>query len=525
MRKFNVLLAVLTLVLLVACGNQTSEVADTSNRLVIAIDNEPDEGFDPCVGWGRYSAPLFQSTLITFDKDMNITYDLATGYTVSDDGLVWTFDLRDDVLFSNDKPLTASDVVFTFETTATSGSVVDLTAMEQVVANGDYQVTFHLKQPQSTFLYTVAATGIVSMEDYDENYYANPVGSGPFRMLQWDKGQQVIIEPNPNYYGIQSPFEQISILFMSEETAFVAAEKGEVDVAITNFNYAENQVEGMELIAFPTIDNRGITLPMTPNTGELTATGYPIGNDVTSDLAIRQALNLGIDRDALVSDCLDGYAVPAFSECDGMPWGNDALEVEYDLELALKTLEDRGWILNETTGIREKDGVIASFTILYSAGSLERQSLSFAASNQAKLLGIEILVEGVSWDEIDTRMYSNAVLMGWGSQNPMEGYYLYHSINKGKDYYNPENYDNPQVDAYLELALTDHENAMEWFQKSKWDGESGVAADLPWVWLVNLDHLYFVNENLDTGEQKIHPHGQEWPVLENLNEWKWKDEA
>lgn len=524
-KKRIIALFLASLALISGCSQNANDTQEDKSKLVVALTSEPEEGFDPCVGWGRYGSPLIQSTLVTLDNDLQVQNDLATDYFISEDGLVWTFNIRDDVKFSNGQDLTANDVVFTYETAKNSGSVVDLSVVDEIYAVNDTQIEFVLKNPQITFIYTVAQTGIVCAESYDENYYKEPIGSGPFTLLQWDQGQQAILGVNEYYYGEMPNFEQVTILFMNEETAYISATKGLVDVAITNSNYAINQIDGMTLQNFDSVDNRGMTLPVLADTGETTAEGYKIGNDVTSDVAIRQALSYGINREQLIIDCLNGFGTPAYSECDGMPWGSEMAYVDFDVNLAIEILENAGWELNESTGIRQKDGLNASFTLLYSADDLDRQALALASSSQAKALGIEIIVEGTSWDDIDKRMFSNAVLMGWGAQNPLETYYLYHSSNMGKDYYNPENFSSETVDNYIELAMnsTDYEQSLEYFKMVQWDGQTGVSTlgESPWVWLVNTDHLYFVSDGLSLGEQKIHPHGHAWPIVSNLAEWEW----
>ncbi|WP_409969486.1 ABC transporter substrate-binding protein [Bengtsoniella intestinalis] len=513
--------------LLTACSSASSTTTTDRDpsQLVIALTSEPEVGFDPCVGWGRYGSPLIQSTLVTLDANMDVVYDLATDYAISDDGLTWTFTIRDDALLSTGEPLTAQDVAFTYETAKTSGSVVDLTVLEQVNVLSDTQLEFILSTPQITFIYTVAQTGIVPEAYYDDDYYKNPIGSGAFTLLQWDQGQQAILGVNPYYYGDTPNFEQVTILFMTEETAFLAAQKGLVDVAITNANYADQTIDGMSLLSLDSIDNRGLTLPVLPDEGTTTPEGYPIGNNVTSDVAIRQALSYGIDREQLIVDCLNGYGAPAYSECDGMPWGNDMAVVDYDFDYACQLLDDAGWVTNPTTGLREKDGTVAEFTLLYTLDDAVRQALCYAVSLEAEKLGIAITVEGTSWDDIDTRMFSCAVLMGWGAQNPLETYYLYHSDNMGVDYYNPENYSSATTDAHLTAAMsaTDYESSMDAFQAVQWDGTTGVSTlgETPWVWLVNVDHLFFVRDGLSLGNQKIHPHGHAWPVVGNLADWEW----
>jgi len=118
--------------------------------------------------------------------------------------------------------------------------------------------------------------------------------------------------------------------------------------------------------------------------------------------------------------------------------------------------------------------------------------------------------------------------MGWGAQSPIETYLLYHSDNMGKDYYNPEYFSNNVVDSYIDKAMStsDVNESMEYWKKAQWDGETGLSTEgeCPWIWLVNVDHLYYIREGLDIGTQKIHPHGHAWPLVSNLRDWKWNNE-
>lgn len=503
--------------------NRTTDAKDT---LTMAIGSEPDGGFDPILGWGRYGSPLIQSTLVKTNADMEIVGDLAEEYTISDDGLTLTFYLRKDAYFTDGEQVTADDVVFTFNKAKESASIVDFTVLDSITAVDSHTVEIKLKEPQSTIIYSIAKTGIVPEHAYSESYGDHPIGSGPFKFVQWDKGQQLILEANEDYYGTVPEIKRVVILFMSEDAALLAAKAGQLDVAMTVPSLATDEIEGMVLYRAQTIDNRGITLPVVPDEGKTTEEGYPIGNNVTSDIAIRKALSYGINRERLVDEVLNGYGRPAYTEADGMPWFNEKSVVEYDIEKAKQILEEAGWLLSNEDGIRRKGDLKAEFNLIYPAGDSVRQGLALAVSEQAKNLGISISVEGLSWDEIDKRMFRDAVLMGWGDQNPMETYLLYHSSNKGKsNYYNPQNYENPIVDRYLEEALRmpDLDRANEIWKKVQWDGTTGTSTlgDAPWVWLVNIDHLYYIREGLNIGEQKIHPHGHAWPLLSNLEEWKW----
>ncbi len=530
--RFGFYLSAIFLIgLLAACGHapastEAPPASPARTELTLAIGGEREDGYDPTTGWGRYGSPLFQSTLLSRDNDLNIVNDLAESYQVSEDGLVWTVKIRRDVRFSDGQPLTAEDVAYTFNTAASSGSVVDLTQLEIATAVDDYTVEFRLKQPQSTFVHRLITMGIVPRHAHGEGYARNPIGSGPYKFVQWDEGQQLIVEANPYYYGPKPYFQRLVFLFLDEDAAFAAARAGQVQVVSVPPALGKQTVAGMRVLPVDSVDNRGIMFPMVPNTGQKTADGYPIGNDVTADRAIRQAINYAIDRQTLVDGALEGFGAPAYGPVDGLPWWEPATAFQdADIAKAKQILADGGWADLDGDGVLDKNGLRAEFSLVYPASDSTRQALALAVADMVKPLGISIQVEGRSWDEIQTLMHSNAVLFGWGNHDQTEMYNLYHSKMAGQGWYNTGFYSNPTVDTYLDRAmsaLTEAE-AIPYWKKAQWDGTTGFAAqgDAAWAWLVNLDHVYFVSECLDVGKQRVQPHGHGWPITANIVEWKW----
>lgn len=524
----------LFLVLATFCGCQGGQEPGTpsggqaaKDSVVIALDtnSEPEAGFDPAYGWGageHVHEPLIQSTLTVTDADLNIGYDLATGYSVSEDGLTWTVTIRDDVSFTDGEPLTAEDVAFTYNTVKEASSVNDFTMLDYAEAVDDTTVRFHMAKPFSIWPYTMAIVGIVPEHAYDSAAYgANPIGSGRYLLKQWDRGQQVILEANPDYYGEAPQMKRVTILFMEEDAAFLAAQAGQVDVAYTSATYSDQAVNGYTLASYHTVDNRGFNLPAVPAGTD--ANGRAVGNDFTADVRVRRAINIGIDRQEMIDNVLNGYGTPAYSICDQLPWYNPASEVAYDPEGAAALLDEAGWRMG-ADGVREKDGVQAELTLLYSSDDSVRQALAADFANQLGELGISASIEGVGWDTAYDRALSDPLIWGWGAHTPMELYNLYHTIgDTGSAQYSP--YSNPAVDAYMDQALqsTDLEASYALWQKAQWDGTTGVTqeGDVPWVWLVNVDHLYWVRDGLQVAEQKIHPHGHGWSIVNNVDQWSW----
>ena len=514
--------------LLVSCVGKNKRDGDReqNERLILAIGGEPDNGFDPTTGWGQYASPLFQSTLLKYDKDFNIINDAATDYNINDNGLKWTVSLRDGIKFSDGKPLTANDVVFTFETAKNSASVVDLTNLKEVKSLDKLTVQFTLHKRNSTFIHYLTTLGIVPQHAYNASYNENPLGSGPYQMVQWDKGQQLILAANPHYYGEQPYFKELVFLFLSQDAAFAAAKAGQVDIASVTPTLANEAVKGMKLVALKSVDNRGVALPFMPEEGK-SIDGRSIGNNVTSDIAIRKAMNIGVDRQALVDGVLKGYGTPAYSIADQLPWWNAETEIENDgdIETAKKILENSGW--KETKdGIREKNGVKAQFTLHYPSNDNIRQSLSIAFADMMKPMGIKIEVKGKNWNGIEKELHSSATLFGLGSHDPLELYNAFSGNVRGVGLNNPTYYANEVVDNYFEEALssTSPKEANEYWKKAQWDGETGFSnkGDAAWVWLVNIDHLFLMRENLIIGEQKVQPHEHSWPITDFIENWYWE---
>lgn len=511
--------AALAIAACMLCG---SAQAAPKTSLVLAIGGEPEGGYDPLLGWGRYGHPLFQSTLLSRDAALATQPDLATAWTLSDDRLTWTITLRSDARFSDGTPVTAEDVAFTFTEGAKAGGALDLTVLDSATAIDDATVSIRLKQPWITFTENFYALGIVPAARYGEGYARDPIGSGPYRLVSWTEGEQLIVEANPNYYGPAPLFSRLTFLFTDEDTSLAAAQAGQVDMVAVPAALADMAPSGFRQVVVDSVDNRGITFPIaSPGTN---AQGEAIGNAVTSDLAIRQAINLGVDRAALVDVALLGHGTPAYGPADGLPWSNSDAAVVYDLPAAQALLDAAGWAVGPD-GVREKDGVSAAFAINYPASDSTRQMLATTLAELLKPLGIAATATGASWDHIDRIMHAEPVMFGWGSHTPLEVYSLYESGYGGVEYYNVGYFANATVDAHFaraQSAPTLEASYADW-QRAEWDGTTGFGpkGEAGWAWLVNLDHIYYVNECLDIGATQTEPHGHGWPITALIQNWTW----
>ena len=134
---------------------------------------------------------------------------------------------------------------------------------------------------------------------------------------------------------------------------------------------------------------------------------------------------------------------------------------------------------------------------------------------------MKVTANGAGWDELYPHEYSDPIVWGFGSNAPFEIYSLYASDGS----FNVASYESEAVDEYLNEALAQPtvEDSFAYWKMAQWDGTTGIApkGDAPWVWIANIDHLFFQRDGLNVAAQKPHPHGHGWSVLNNVDEWSW----
>ena len=500
-----------------AMGSGSSERAPDEIVMAASVHGgEPEAGFDPLAEWAIGTEPLIQSTIFKKDANGTIVNDLATDYKVSGDLKEYEITLRDDVKFTDDTKLTSKDVAFTYNKAKEKG-IINLDNLNEISTPDDTHVTFVLNETDSTFINKLTQVGIVPADSYNnETYGENPVGSGPYKLSQWDKGQQAIFEINEDYYGKKPYYKKITNLFLEPDAAFAAAQNGEVDVVEVPLSYSNESIEGMHQVIYPSLDVRYIGLPV--NTESPNDEGVIVGNNVTADPAIREAISVGINRQGMVEGAFNGLGNVSYTGISKqLPFASDATIDDGKVDEAKQILETAGWVDSDGDGIREKDGVKASFEIDYASSDSTRQAVALQFSEQVKELGIEATPEGKTWDEMDSTKFNQPIVWGGGSSDPYQLHQFYDSEVAATGYSNPAAYNNSQVDALIDSAMQD---ANTQSANTKWSQvQSTAIKDNPYIWVGTLDYLFFVNDNVDMSDatHTLYPHGGD--VWGNIYDW------
>lgn len=533
MKRKRLLLLCWLVLLLAGCGGEQKpeekgNTAGDENAIVCYVGHGFWDGsLDPVKGGFAYGYDFINNGLVRVNADSEYEGDLAESWEISEDSLVYTYRLKEGIRFQDGTDFTAEDVVFTYETVMANqgqNEKVDLSRLKEVKALDDTTVQFTLKEPFSPFLDTTAQLGIVPSDGYDsETYDRMPVGTGPWKVIQYDTEQQLIVEANESYFEGAPEIGRVTFVDMDNEAAFSNARSGQLDVVMVQPAWAGETLEGMHVEKLETMDVRNISLPCREPDVITTADGKQeeVGNKVTSDLAVRKALSIGINRQEVIDHAFNGIGKPAQGWTDNLVWGNTKMYEDSQVEEARKLLEEAGWRDQDGDGIREKDGVPCQFEVYTPSDEQDRYMLATAVAENVKQLGISIEVKQTTWDEITKKAYSQGVVWGYGQYSPMVIDSLFRSEHfTTQAYSNTNGYRNEEVDRLMTEAVSagSQEEAVSLWKEA----QAAYAKDYPWLFLVNIEHCYFVSDRLDISKdtQIPHPHGHGIPIICNMKDWK-----
>lgn len=289
-------------------------------------------------------------------------------------------------------------------------------------------------------------------------------------------------------------------------------------MVLVDSEFAKTKVEGMNLFEMKAIDAFVINLPTITEKEE---EGKIVGNNVTSDLAIRKALEIGIDRQQIISHALSGMGDVAFGASKALPWSNGVVFTDNRVDEAKKILEEAGWIDTDGDGIREKNGVKAEFIVTGRSNDQARYNTVVALAEDAKKLGIYIIPKSAPWSECRLARGTPTCWV-FGQPNPIEFYRYYDSSQIGKGVIgNSASYQNSLVDENIEKALRaiSQEEANRYWQ----EGQKIDQEDVPYLWITHPYVAYFVRDGLIIPPlNKVPTRGQGISIVENMNEWSWK---
>lgn len=439
---------------------------------------------------------LVHDGLVRVNNKTEIVPHMAEKWEVTNEGKTWTFTLRKNLKWQDGKPVTANDVAFTFESIMhplyagtrqsqydklvgykeakakydqikkdQKDKKIDDKAAEEALekafqefkaAGGikvlnDSTVQFNIVEPFAPFLANLGM-GIIpkhllegvrpdKMKEHETN--RKPVGSGRYKFVEWKKGDQIVLEANPDWYGGRPNIDRIIYKVIPDQNAIaVALETGEVDIGgITPelFDRFKGK-QGLKIYEYPTFS--------------YTYMGYNLRNPLFQDVKVRQAITHAIDRKALVDAILLGHGTVADSHGSNVRWdfNPNVPKFEYNKDKAKALLGEAGWKPGPD-GILQKDGKQLKFTLMTNQNKV-REQVATIIQQQLKEVGIAVEPKIVEWSSFVSKNLLGqdfeVVIVGWALGVDPDAFTIWHSSQTEKGKFNFVGYTNKRVDELLE---------------------------------------------------------------------------
>jgi peptide/nickel transport system substrate-binding protein len=523
MRK-RALMVVLATVLVAGCG-ESDEATRATERgtLVIALPSQP-ENLNPIASDNVYEGnqKLFNG-LLRYAQDLSPQPDLAAALPKrSSDGLFVTVKLRTDVRFHDGRPLTARDVAFTYDAVLDKESASPLAtlldSLESVRALDAATVQFTLNRPDPAFedklqIGIVPAHLLEGQDIKTAAFNRRPVGTGPYVLKEFQPGGRIVLEANPTYFRGAPKIRRVVLTAVPDENARVALlESGTVDAAGIVPKLAER------------VRRNGRYNVLEVRTADARVAALPTRDPVLRDPAVRRALSFAINREQIVQGALAGAGEPAYGPIMKGHWAySPVAERPYDPAEAERRLEAAGW-KRTGDGPRMKGAQELRFTLMYPAADSVRKDVALAFASDMAKVGVQVDLEGLTFDVIEKRQDEGATEFGYGTpyDPDLELYSLFHSKFATADDDAFTNYPrtrNAEIDAALdaERATLDRAARKREFERL----QRAHADDASWLWLVRLRHVVVISKRVSGVDPQVEPHahgfsrGTSW----NLEDW------
>ena len=380
----------------------------------------------------------------------DIEGDLAESWDVSDDGSVYTFHLRPDAKFSDGSPVTADDVVFSVNRAAAEDSLVFWTfeAMKDIEAVDPQTVKITLNGPAAPFANDIALWGAsIVKKDSAEAGTADGglslIGSGPFILDSWQKGEQIVLKKNPYYWekdsaGNQLPYlDQVNLILLTDDnTRMLKLQAGEIDTAL---DVPYNQIQ-------PLSQDPNLIISATPLYG-ITSVALNQAKPEFADVKVRQAMNYAIDREAMVQTALFGYGRAACSPINLVWFYTDEYCYTYDVDKAKQLMAESS----------APDGFSASLMI--AAGNSVDNQLAVMMKDMLAQINIDVTIEPIDsstqWERRTKKDYD--MTMGSGTSDNLDpnSNMLFCCVSDGGADSSYTGWKDPEVDAIFRKTQTE----------------------------------------------------------------------
>lgn len=390
-----------------------------SGALVVA---SPDitSTFNPLFKYSevdKWLEDLVFDGLFVFGAGGELESALAESWSSSEDGLIYTVILKENITFHDGTPLTAKDVIFTYDAIMNEAYVGTYTKtaayLSSYEAVDDYTLSFTFKSERMENL-SALVIPILSEAHYRfSNWNAfvegfrTPIGTGSFKFESYSQDESIVLLKNSNYWKSNAKISGIIIRQMDDDTALKAFSEGKID--LLEIQTSKAIVNRIKALGFGNV--------MTKHTDLVTFIGLNWNNQIFSEANVRKALLIGLDREQFIQDQWRGFAssIPYLAtDPHEYTYENENLEMyTYDFERANQLLDEIGWRDYDGDGFREKNGERLSFTWNVFTDVEWSYNLAIQASKQWEKLGFRVELVFGDYESMMAQLEDDATMTMW----------------------------------------------------------------------------------------------------------------
>lgn len=507
-------------------GDSSGSGSSGGAQLVLADSREPGE-LNPILGYGQHGNSLIYDGLLRMssggaDALPDLVPNLAAGEpTISSDGRTWTVKVREGVTFSDGSALDSADVAATFNAVINPRTASTLAPTLEMLSKAEavdpQTVRFTLKHPYAEFdsrllLGIAPSQAFTGTPAAEMSLNTKPIGTGRY-VLSDLSATQTVLTPRE---GQETEYDRITLTAVEDDnTRAQRMSAGELDGTVLppSLSSTFDEKSGFKVARANTVDFRAIALP-----GK---------NAFAKETVARRAMNMAVDRKALIDKILMGHGAQAHTPVPQQL--GDAYEASatftHSLDGAKKLLDDAGWKVG-SDGIRIKNGNRAAFTLMYSAADTLRRDLAVAFAADMKKLGVQATLEGTNWDRIEAKLPQgqSALVLAGGEYPTSIDSLVYEPLHRrtatSSPYSNPGNFGSAAMDTRLANARKEQDQAKR--QQLYREIQKSYVQDPAYVYLAFLTHDYVAKESVSGLDTTLvvepHAHDSMWGPWWNLGQ-------
>ncbi len=382
------------------------------------------------------TADLIYDTFLGWEQeDFDTKGNLATDWTQSEDGLTWTFNVRQDATWHDGEPFTAGDIAATFNWILDQGvgNFIDyLPYTRSITAPDDSTLVWETTIPTGAPVYPpyiyILPEHVLSQYDSKADFkkwkgFPDAIGTGPFKMVEWRRGDFWRLEANEDYWGGAPKIDEFVFrIFQNEDAMIEALKQGEIDfaddISANLFDSIGDEPNITTNAGNPTTFAQMSFNQCTDEVAYCRNTGFN-HHPATTDLAFRTAVEYAIDREVLVDRVKLGYAEPGYTVVPNPKWHlTPESPISYDPDEANRILDEAGYADTDGDGIRETpDGEPMSMRFIVRAEAPETVEAGEFIVEWLRDIGVELKTEAVRDSKLTDIWYTNdydVYIWGWG---------------------------------------------------------------------------------------------------------------